>query len=96
MPRLYRPGEAIAYDPDNENPERRVREYDLHICCHCNVGIIVKPGSGRQRGYCWMCHHITCGAARCQPCVPWEAKLEAQEGTRQFWKGLEIGFTKHR
>jgi hypothetical protein len=91
MPRLYRPGEASFYDWED-----RETTYKLHICCHCNVGIIIKPGSGRERGYCYGCHNITCGAAKCYPCIPWEAKMEAAEGTRQFWKGLEIGFRKQR
>ena len=109
MSLLYRHSVATVYDPDNDNPARRVREYKLYICCHCNVGILLiafnqlptgnllKPGRGltppprtRSPGFCHLCHHITCGKAECLECVPWEAKLEAMEGTRRFWKNLNL------
>ena len=44
----------------------------------------------RQRGFCFRCPGPTCGRPKCIPCVPWEAKLEAQEGSRRFWKQIQL------
>ena len=47
-------------------------------------------GKKRVRGLCFRCMAPTCGTAECLHCIPWEAKLEAQEGSRRFWKDLEL------
>ena len=52
-------------------------------CCHCNHVFIIQPGSGKERGWCFMCGASTCGDRRCSPalngCAPFEKKLEAYE-----------------
>ena len=84
IPQIQRSGEVAVTD------DRGMREYRSFVCAHCNRIIIVKPGSGRQRGFCLLCQRPTCGHAACGHCVPWEAKLEAMEGRRRFWKQLEL------
>lgn len=51
-------------------------------CCHCGEHWICVRGSGAVRGYCTRCNNVTCGRAACDPCVPLEARLDYQEGTR--------------
>ena len=51
-----------------------------HQCSHCSRHFEMVPGSGRLRGWCFKCQHVTCGAAACMPCVPKEARLEYAEG----------------
>lgn len=48
-----------------------------------------KPRS-RQRGFCFRCMAPTCGKRKCVRCVPFEAKLEVAEGSRRFWKQLDL------
>ena len=44
----------------------------------------------RRRGVCFRCMGITCGREKCAKCIPFEAQLEAIEGTRRFWRQQEI------
>ena len=44
----------------------------------------------RRRGICYRCMGMTCGRPQCIPCIPFEAKLEAIEGSRRFWKQTEL------
>ena len=48
-----------------------------------------KPGA-RVRGLCFTCMKPTCGSQKCARCIPFEARLEAMEGTRRFWKELQL------
>jgi hypothetical protein len=57
----------------------KIIEMDSLQCCHCNVHYHVRPGSGKQRGWCTMCSQPTCGRSACAVCVPFERKLVAQE-----------------
>ena len=62
-------------------------------CCHCNTHFVSIIGSGKIRGYCTLCNAVTCGSPACDVCIPYEAKLELQEGNTKtkmrYWK--EIG-----
>ena len=48
-----------------------------------------KPGA-KIRGLCFTCMKPTCGSRKCARCIPFEVKLEAMEGTRRFWKELQL------
>jgi len=53
---------------------------DTLQCVHCGAHWIVKPGSGRKRGFCLKCMGPTCGSPRCEhSCNPVEAQIEAME-----------------
>lgn len=70
-------------------PSGKLIERDTFRCCHCQYTILVRPGSGTMRGFCFMCNAPTCGRHQCsQGCEPFEAKLEAWEGRRRFAKSL--------
>ena len=71
------------------DPEAGVREVDTYQCCHCNRHYEREVGKGPP-AMCLMCNDPTCGRKKCDPCIPFEAKLEAMEGRRRFWKSLEI------
>ena len=81
-----------------DDPDKRLVERDSYLCCHCQALVTVKPGSGKQRSWCFRCGKNTCGAGPCVTrCIPFEAKMEAAEGRRRFWKQLELGSDgKHR
>lgn len=83
-------GQKLGYfsitDPDKPQIER-----DAYLCCHCQALVTIKPGSGKQRSWCFRCGANTCGATPCvSRCIPFEAKIEAQEGRRRFWKQLDL------
>ena len=59
-----------------------VIEYDTMMCAHCQMHFTVIPGSGRRRGFCMRCGHVTCGQAKCDACVPFEQWLENVEAGR--------------
>ena len=44
-------------------------------CCHCGKIWVVKPGSGKKRGFCLKCMQPTCGKQECDTCIPLEKKL---------------------
>ena len=72
-------------------PDKPTVERDTYLCCHCQRMVIVVPGSGKRRGWCFMCNKNTCGGKACSAkCIPFEARLEAEEGRRRYWKQLEI------
>ena len=48
-------------------------------CVHCGGHYVRVPGSGTRRGFCTLCHGVTCGAAGCDACVPFEKRLERIE-----------------
>lgn len=49
-------------------------------CLHCGYHFEVKPGSGVRRGWCGYCKGPTCGKEECDVCVPFEVKLDFEEG----------------
>lgn len=67
-------GYAIWSFPDKAPIERETLQ-----CCHCGRHWIVVPGSGRKRGFCTKCMQVTCGHAKCDPCVPVEKQLDMIE-----------------
>ena len=50
-----------------------------HQCCHCNNHFVSIKGSGTLRGFCTRCMSLTCGAADCHECIPFEKKLDLFE-----------------
>lgn len=54
-------------------------EGDTFSCKHCGLIQHVNPQSGKERGYCAMCHGPTCGRLKCQSCEPLMKKIEAME-----------------
>lgn len=68
-------GYSIITDPGLARPV----EQDYLQCGHCNAHYPVQPGSGKTRGFCLMCYRPTCGKPACDPCVPFERKLELME-----------------
>lgn len=43
---------------------------EMMQCVHCQVMWVLKPGSGRKRGWCTKCGGVTCGQEDCDTCVP--------------------------
>jgi len=86
----YKGGGVLITDP---SAPRLVVERETYQCCHCNAHFLRPLGKG-PKAMCLMCMLPTCGEKACNPCIPFEAKLEAWEGTRRFWRELEIS-TQH-
>lgn len=57
---------------------------DTMMCCHCNKHFVSVHGSGKIRGFCRNCMQITCGAPECDPCYPFERKLDDYESGKLF------------
>jgi len=57
---------------------------DTLQCVHCNGHFQIVPGSGTDRGFCLRCFGPTCGAKACDPCIPFEKKLEKIEGKERL------------
>lgn len=109
MSSVYHKGNVTGYQDGQV-----VAEYDLLLCCHCNMVFMIqpshsaniwspsdvivrndqrpepKPDTGRRRGFCFRCMGPTCGQGKCVKCIPFEAQLEAMEGTRRFWNQMEV------
>lgn len=77
-------GYLIIVDPAARSPI----EAGTFCCTHCNKIVVVKPGSGIERGFCHNCHAPHCGGKKCWDCVPFERKLEEWEGRRQLWQSF--------
>ena len=58
---------------------RVLQEGQTLSCCHCQRTWAVRPGSGRQRGWCLRCNAPTCGGPACLTCLPWERQMEIME-----------------
>lgn len=54
-------------------------------CVHCGGHFTMVKGSGRTRGWCLRCQGVTCGHADCDPCIPFEARLDHAEGKRSSY-----------
>ena len=52
-------------------------------CCHCQKHWVVRPNSGTIRGFCRMCMQVTCGKVECDPCIPFEKKLDMIEAAER-------------
>ena len=52
--------------------------HDTLQCAHCMRHWIVRPSSGRRRGWCTRCNGPLCGAAPCFTCVPFLKKVEGE------------------
>jgi len=62
------------------DPERPTIEHDTLQCMHCQRHWIVRPGSGRQRGWCLKCNGPLCGVEQCmKECVPFMAKVYGEK-----------------
>lgn len=66
-------GWTLSTFPDGRNVETDTRQ-----CVHCGRHWIVRPGSGKLRGYCANCNGPFCGPA-CERCLPTEKLLECIE-----------------
>jgi len=51
-------------------------------CCHCQHQWVVVKDSGIERGFCMRCYAPTCGKPTCDPCYPFEKKLDDYEKGR--------------
>ena len=71
-------GYAIFTCDDGSTVER-----DTFTCCHCNRVEFVTPGSGKLRGWCFLCGASECGRSECSSvvkgCTSFERKLEEFE-----------------
>jgi hypothetical protein len=59
-----------------------VQVVSLLQCPHCGGHFESMPGSGKRRTFCLKCSAVTCGNPACDPCVPFEARLEHAEGAK--------------
>lgn len=48
-------------------------------CPHCGMHFISMKGSGHRRTWCVKCMAVTCGKHSCDPCVPFEKRLDVCE-----------------
>ena len=54
-------------------------QQDTVQCCHCGRHGVFKLGCGKKLGKCLKCNQVTCGTAECEPCIPFERRLELVE-----------------
>ena len=59
-------------------------------CVHCGKHWVSIKGSGKIRGFCLNCKGVTCGAESCDPCIPFEKKLDIKEGKKYPNKQIYI------
>lgn len=62
-----------------EHASGLVEEADAMVCVHCQFTWRYQPGSGRERGWCFRCGAVTCGATACMTCVHFERRIELIE-----------------
>lgn len=72
-------GYFSVLDPGRDKP---ISECSTLMCRHCGRHWIVKPGSGKKRGWCMRCNGPTCGPKCGGKCVPLEQLLENYEKGR--------------
>ena len=64
-------------------------ERETLSCVHCQMIWAVQPGSGHNRGFCFLCNGPTCGKQNCvESCTPWEKQIEEIEAKDRFWRRL--------
>lgn len=52
-------------------------------CPHCMAHFISRKGSGHRRTFCMKCMAVTCGDLACDPCKPFAAEFQQNQG-REF------------
>lgn len=52
-------------------------------CPHCLAHFVSRKASGHRRTFCMKCMAVTCGHRACDPCRPFVAGLERNQG-REF------------
>lgn len=68
----------------------RIQEHDTLMCCHCQMILVIRPGSGTERGWCYKCSGPLCGKKKCQEkCVPFEKVIEQIEAKGRLEHQLE-------
>ena len=67
-----------------------IQVVSTHMCCHCGQHFemtpsryMITPQKPVTRDFCMKCMSITCGDAKCKPCVPLEKQLEIMEGCQR-------------
>jgi hypothetical protein len=63
-------------------PDAKTISGETRRCVHCGKHWPYRPGSGTTRGFCTRCSGLTCGSPACDPCVPYEVRIEIMEGSR--------------
>ena len=48
-------------------------------CPHCGSHFVSRKGSGKRRTWCLRCNAVTCGQHTCDPCIPFEKRLDICE-----------------
>jgi hypothetical protein len=70
-----------------------IAEGQTITCAHCGIVWQVKPGSGRERGWCLRCGGPTCGSKACtERCVPYERQMEIMERRARLLEYIENNF----
>lgn len=49
-------------------------------CPHCGGHFVSRKGSGHRRTFCMKCMAVTCGSHACDPCQPFAAELQMNQG----------------
>ncbi len=70
-------GHIVIMEPGEDWIERETLQ-----CVHCGKHWVREPGSGTVRGFCMRCAGVTCGGKGCDVCVPYEARIEIEEGAK--------------
>ena len=82
----------LLFTPEDSD---KVVEQHTITCCHGAHVFIIRPGSGKERGWCFMCNASTCGRKECDSalngCIPFEKKIEAKERRARLQAALERG-----
>ena len=59
------------------HPDNALIEHDTLQCVHCGMHWEIKPGSGKERGFCLKCMGPTCGKQQCEAsCIPDDMRVE--------------------
>jgi len=74
MPKIA--GYGVAIDRETG---KTVDEHETSRCVHCGGHFRIVPGSGRTRGYCFLCDGVTCGSRECLEHYPFQKRLEDYE-----------------
>ncbi len=83
-------GHILITDPDGGDSGG-----DTVMCVHCQMHWIIKPGSGRSRGFCFNCGGVTCGKQGCEEhCVPFEKAIEEMEARGRLREQVEANFRR--
>ena len=64
------------YELREKETDKLLGEGEVRQCCHCRGTWMFRKGSGRRRGYCYLCQRITCGKPICDMCYTQEQRLD--------------------